>query len=45
MVNTGTFWFQLDWRYYGIELFAVILIVIIFAPKNLVRQRAEDGTQ
>ena len=41
MVNTGTFWFQLDWRYYVIELIAVILIVIIFGPKNLVRQKSE----
>ena len=39
MINTGTFWFQLDWRYYGIELLAVILIVIIFGPKNLIRQK------
>ena len=41
VINTGTFWFQLDWRYYAIELIAVILIVIIFGPKNLVRQKSE----
>lgn len=41
MINTGTFWFQLDWRFYVIELLAVILIVIIFGPKTLVRQRVD----
>ena len=41
VINTGTFWFQLDWRYYVIELIAVILIVIIFGPENLVRQKSE----
>jgi membrane protease YdiL (CAAX protease family) len=41
VINTGTIWFQLDWRYYVIELIAVILIVIIFGPKNLVRQKSE----
>ena len=44
MVNTGTFWFQLDWLYYGIELLVVILIVIIFGPRDLVRQRQEAKT-
>lgn len=43
MVNTGTFWFQLDWRYYLIELLAVILIVIFFGPRDLVRQRTNKG--
>ena len=43
MANTGTFWFQLDWRYYVIELIAVILIVIIFGPKNLVREKPEPA--
>jgi membrane protease YdiL (CAAX protease family) len=43
MVNTGTFWFQMDWLYYAIELLAVILIVIIFGPKNLVRQKPEPA--
>lgn len=38
MINTGTFWFQMDWLYMGIELVVVILIVIIFGPKTLVRQ-------
>jgi hypothetical protein len=41
MANTGIFWFQLDWRYYVIELIAVILIVIIFGQKNLVRGKPE----
>jgi membrane protease YdiL (CAAX protease family) len=41
VINTGTFWFQLDWRYYVIELIAVILIVIIFGAKNLVREKPE----
>ena len=45
MINTGIILFQLDWRYYGVELLAVILIVIIFGPKSLVRRRAEEGTQ
>lgn len=39
MVNTGTFWFQLDWLYYVVELLAVILIVIYFGPRDLVRKR------
>jgi len=43
MVNTGTFWFQLDWRYYVIELLAVTLIVIIFGPSNLVREKPEPA--
>lgn len=30
------------WYYYGILLFAVILIVIIYSPKNLIRQSAKD---
>lgn len=29
------------WPFYGLELAAVILIVIIFGPKNLVRQKPE----
>jgi hypothetical protein len=29
------------WPLYGVELAAVILIVIIFGPKNLVRQKPE----
>ena len=41
MANTGIFWFQLEWRYYVIELIAVILIVIIFGAKNLVREKPE----
>jgi membrane protease YdiL (CAAX protease family) len=32
------------WPFYGLELAAVILIVIIFGPKNLVRQQAEEVT-
>jgi len=43
VINTGTFWFQLDWRSYVIELIAVILIVIIFGPKNLVREKTEPA--
>jgi len=39
MINTGTFWFHMDWRFYVIELLVVILIVIIFGPKNMVRQK------
>ena len=30
------------WPFYGLELAAVILIVIIFGPKNLVRQKSES---
>jgi hypothetical protein len=41
MINTGTFWFLLDWRYFLIELLAVTLIVIVFGPKNLVRLRVD----
>ena len=41
MINTGIIWFQLDWRYYGIELLAVILIVILFGARDLVRRRPE----
>ena len=41
MINTGVFAFLLDWRYYVIELLVVVLIVIIFGPKNMVRQKAE----
>ena len=41
MANTGIFWFQLDWRYYMIELLTVIVILIIFGAKNLVRQKHE----
>ena len=43
MVNTGTFWFQLDWRYYVIELLAVILVVIFFGPRDLVRSRSDNS--
>jgi len=32
------------WHRYGVELLAVILIVIIFGARNLVRQRPEEGT-
>jgi len=32
------------WYYYGIWLLAVILIVIIFGPKNFVRQQPEEAT-
>lgn len=32
------------WYYYGIFLLAVILIVIIFGPKNFARQRTEEAT-
>jgi len=41
VVNTGIFAFLLDWRYYVLELLVVILIVIIFGPKDLVRQKPE----
>lgn len=37
-INTGVFAFLLDWRYYAVELLVVIFIVIIFGPKNLVKQ-------
>ena len=40
-INTGIFAFQLDWRYYILELLVVILIVVIFGSKNLVRQKPE----
>ncbi len=40
-INTGIFAFLLDWRYYVIELLAVIFIVIIFGWKNLARQKTE----
>lgn len=43
MANTGIFWFQLDWRYYVIELIAVVLIVIIFGTNNLVREKPEPA--
>ena len=43
MVNTGTFWFQLDWRYYVIGLLAVILVVIFFGPRDLVRSRSDNS--
>jgi membrane protease YdiL (CAAX protease family) len=39
MVNTGTFWFQLDWRYFILELLVVILIVAFFGSKSLVRSQ------
>lgn len=42
-INTGVFAFLLDWRYYVLELLAVILIVIVFGPKNLVRQTHEPA--
>ena len=32
------------WYYFGILLFVVILIVILFGPKNLVRQQTENKT-
>ncbi len=40
-INTGIFAFLLDWRYYVIELLAVIFIVIIFGPKDLVKRNPE----
>jgi len=40
-INTGVFAFLLDWRYYMIELLAVIFIVIIFGPKDLVKRKPE----
>ena len=40
-INTGVFAFLLDWRYYVIELLAVIFIVIIFGPKDLVMRKPE----
>jgi len=42
-INTGIFAFLLDWRYYVIELLVVVLTVIIFGPKNLVRQEPEPA--
>lgn len=44
MANTGIIWARMDWRYYGIELLAVILIVIIFGSRNLAKQRFEEET-
>jgi hypothetical protein len=45
MINTGIVWCCGSvWHYYGVELFAVILIVIIFGARNLVRQRPEEVT-
>jgi membrane protease YdiL (CAAX protease family) len=44
MANTGIIWALMDWRYYGIELLAVILIVIIFGSRNLAKQRFEEET-
>jgi len=44
VVDTALFWYQADWRYYGVSLLAVIVIVTIFGPKNLVRQTREHVT-
>ena len=45
--NTQLIWCQGStclWSYYGVLLLAVILIVITFGPRNLVRQRPEEVT-
>jgi hypothetical protein len=44
-INTGVFALHLDWRYYVIELLVVILIVIIFGPKDLVRKQVVKHTE
>jgi hypothetical protein len=44
MANVGIIWLPSAWHYYGVLLLAVILIVIIFGPRNLVRQRPEEAT-
>jgi len=46
MFNTRIFWCcgSSIWHSYGVFLFAIILIVIIFGPKNLVRYQPEEVT-
>jgi membrane protease YdiL (CAAX protease family) len=44
MMNTGIIGMGSVWYYQGVLLLAVILIVIIFGPRNLVRQRLKEGT-
>ena len=41
VVNTGIFAFLLDWRYYVLELLAVIFIMIIFSLNELVKRKPE----
>jgi len=43
MMNTGIIGMGSVWYYQGVLLLAVILIVIIFGPRNLVRQRLKEG--
>jgi membrane protease YdiL (CAAX protease family) len=42
MANSSPVWAMLDWRLVGVQLFIVVLIVIIYGPKNLVRSRSGD---
>ena len=43
MMNTGIIGMGSVWYYQGVLLLAVILIVIIFGPRNLVGQRLKEG--
>jgi membrane protease YdiL (CAAX protease family) len=43
MMNTGIIGMGSVWCYQGVLLLAVILIVIIFGPRNLVGQRLKEG--
>jgi hypothetical protein len=43
MMNTGIIGMGSVWYYQGVLLLAVIIIVIIFGPRNLVGQRLKEG--
>ena len=38
-VNAAVLWCLPDWRFYSIELLAVVLIVAVFGPQRLVKGR------